>query len=368
MSENSFRVHYHIPYVEEVLHHKQHLDVYSPAEPDHTSNQLRPVVVFVHGGGWRRGDKSNNPLWGAARVGRVRVNRLCLAPALLQSAFLQALAKAGYVAVIPSYRLSKVGIAPTLLLALAYSLTLSLAVYTFLLLPLSFLFRFSTSNIVVLLLGSLFVGFSAWLYWLEETGGGARHPQHIEDVAATIKWTIEHIQEYGGDKSSIFLAGHSAGAHLVSLVTLDRRFIREQGVHESKFDECVKGVIGISGVYNLQRLHNFKIIGLPLARWSFVSPAFTPEQYEAASPTSRATVVPQRFLLLIGERDHAPLKDDFAEMITTLSSAGVIVEGREIPQKNHRKIMFDIDTSSDKTTPAILPWLEKMVLASSSAK
>jgi dipeptidyl aminopeptidase/acylaminoacyl peptidase len=106
-------------------------------------------------------------------------------------------------------------------------------------------------------------------------------------------------------------------------------------------------------------LHNFKIAGLPLARWSFVSPAFSPDQYDAASPTSKATKVPQRFLLLIGERDHAPLKDDFAEMFAALSSSGVEVDAREIPRKNHRKIMFDIDTNSDETTPAILSWLTK---------
>jgi hypothetical protein len=164
----------------------------------------------------------------------------------------QALAKAGYVSVIPSYRLSKVGIVPTLLLALAYSVVLSLVAFVVLLLPLSFLLNVELSTAVTLLLSILFVGFSTWLYWLEETGGNARHPQHAEDVAATIKWTMEHAHEYGGDKSTIFLAGHSAGAHLVSLVTLDRRYIRQQGLHEFDFDRCVKGVIAVSGVLILR--------------------------------------------------------------------------------------------------------------------
>jgi hypothetical protein len=40
MSADKFHVEYHIPYVEEVLHHKQHLDVYSPLT-EHVGNQVR---------------------------------------------------------------------------------------------------------------------------------------------------------------------------------------------------------------------------------------------------------------------------------------------------------------------------------------
>jgi len=35
----------------------QQLDLYYPK--DHTNEQSRPLVVFVHGGGWKRGDKGN---------------------------------------------------------------------------------------------------------------------------------------------------------------------------------------------------------------------------------------------------------------------------------------------------------------------
>jgi acetyl esterase/lipase len=28
------------------------------------------VVIFVHGGGWRRGDKGKNPIWGHSYVGK----------------------------------------------------------------------------------------------------------------------------------------------------------------------------------------------------------------------------------------------------------------------------------------------------------
>src|SRR5207253_2153822 len=42
-----------------------------------------------------------------------------------------------------------------------------------------------------------------------------QHPEHIKDVARAFAWTRRHIKDYGGNPDAIFLAGHSAGAHLV---------------------------------------------------------------------------------------------------------------------------------------------------------
>jgi len=68
--------------------------------------------------------------------------------------------------------------------------------------------------------------------------------------------TLDHIHEYGGDNQGIFLAGHSAGGHLVSLVTYDPSYMVARGVDQRKFQQSIKGLIGISGVYNINRLHD----------------------------------------------------------------------------------------------------------------
>jgi acetyl esterase/lipase len=51
------------------------------------------------------------------------------------------------------------------------------------------------------------------------------HPIHVQDVAAAIAWVHEHAGEYGGDPSRIGIMGHSAGAHLVSLVSTDASYL-----------------------------------------------------------------------------------------------------------------------------------------------
>lgn len=59
------------------------------------------------------------------------------------------------------------------------------------------------------------------------------------------------------------LVGHSAGAHLVMQVLSNPLFLNECGL-DVGVNTIVKGVVGISGVYNVVRLANAHIYG-PLA-------------------------------------------------------------------------------------------------------
>jgi acetyl esterase/lipase len=74
-----------------------------------------------------------------------------------------------------------------------------------------------------------------------------KHPVQVQDVAAAVAWTHRHIAEYGGTPERIFLLGHSAGGHLVSLLATDDRYLRKVGLAR----EDVKGVVSVSGVYQL---------------------------------------------------------------------------------------------------------------------
>ncbi len=46
----------------------------------------------------------------------------------------------------------------------------------------------------------------------------AWYPDNIEDVGMALQWTLAHIDEYGGDPGQVIIFGHSAGGHLVSLL------------------------------------------------------------------------------------------------------------------------------------------------------
>ena len=117
----------------------QRLEVIVPNTPG-----PHPVVVFIHGGGWHSGIPGDYHF-----VGRN-------------------LARAGYVVVLPGYRL----------------------------------------------------------------GPDGRYPAMLEDSAAALRWTLDNAARHGGDPGKVFLMGHSAGAYNAVMLGLERQWLGRQGVPE----------------------------------------------------------------------------------------------------------------------------------------
>jgi arylformamidase len=58
--------------------------------------------------------------------------------------------------------------------------------------------------------------------------GSAKYPDHYNDVASAVAWVHAHIATYGGDGSRVALLGHSAGADIVSNVTVNPTYLARQ--------------------------------------------------------------------------------------------------------------------------------------------
>ncbi|WP_373486930.1 alpha/beta hydrolase [Blastomonas sp.] len=118
----------------------QTLDVWRAADADPANK--RPVLIFWHGGGWVKGARQDYAFAG------------------------RALARQGFVVVVPDYR--KVP--------------------------------------------------------------DVRFPAFVQDAAQAVAWTRDNIARYGGDPARIAFSGHSAGAHTAVLLALDPRWLKEAGV------------------------------------------------------------------------------------------------------------------------------------------
>ncbi len=68
-------------------------------------------------------------------------------------------------------------------------------------------------------------------------------PVYIEDAAAAVAWVFHHIGEFGGDPDRIFVAGHSAGGYLTSMVGLDKRWLAADGIDANR----IAGLFPFSG-------------------------------------------------------------------------------------------------------------------------
>src|SRR3954452_9917177 len=57
-----------------------------------------------------------------------------------------------------------------------------------------------------------------------------KFPAFVEDGASAVRWTHDHVERYGGDPQRVYLMGHSAGAHIAALLTLDPHYLKDAGV------------------------------------------------------------------------------------------------------------------------------------------
>jgi acetyl esterase/lipase len=75
---------------------------------------------------------------------------------------------------------------------------------------------------------------------------GVRFPGFVEDGAAAIAWTRTNIATHGGNPDRIFVSGHSAGAHIAAMVTLDQQWLAKAGAPA----DTIKGFVGLAGPYD----------------------------------------------------------------------------------------------------------------------
>jgi acetyl esterase/lipase len=71
-------------------------------------------------------------------------------------------------------------------------------------------------------------------------------PGFVEDGALAVRWVHDHAREIGGDPAHVYLMGHSAGAHIAALLTLDDRYLRNVGLDR----DAVRATVGLSGPYD----------------------------------------------------------------------------------------------------------------------
>lgn len=157
-----------------------------------------------------------------------------------------------------------------------------------------------------------------------------RFPDNAEDVAQAVAYLRRVADRHGYDADRLFVAGHSAGAHLASLVALDANYQR------TVKDHAIAGVIAISGIYDLTG-------DGPLARRKkeILEPVFGDDAHKlrTASPLTHARAGPP-FLVLSAENDFSGFQPDARRFAAALRAAGQsAVQEIIVPGVDHSSIM-----------------------------
>ena len=171
----------------------------------------------------------------------------------------------------------------------------------------------------------------------------AGYEQMVSEVAAALSWTLENIQDYGGDPQRVVVAGHSAGGHLVGMAVMDPRFLSAYG-HSS--DELC-AMIGLSGVYDVQAQYDFGL-GKGSDAATMLAVMGGEDNLYTASPISYVRPSLPPILLIHGDEDKTVPMRITIDFYGALQTAMAQREERAPPQikiyfgAGHSDYLFDL--------------------------
>ena len=153
----------------------------------------------------------------------------------------------------------------------------------------------------------------------------------MADAAEAAQWAVAHAVGYGANPQATYLMGHSAGAHMAALVTLDSRYFAATG----KPMPSIAGVIGLSGPYDF----------LPLTEADTQDMFGPPENYPNSQPihfveTAVAGVAPvgastPPMLLIHGDADVTVKLKNSVNLAHALEARGAQVTLKVYPKMKH---------------------------------
>ncbi|MBD3675478.1 MAG: alpha/beta hydrolase [Planctomycetaceae bacterium] len=185
-----------------------------------------------------------------------------------------------------------------------------------------------------------------------------QHPGHIIDVAAAIAWVHDHIEEYGGSPETLFVMGHSAGAHLAALVATDENRLKKH----KKDLSIIDGVVLLDGAgYDIPKKLK---LGNSVANSMYLN-AFTEDEATQAnaSPIHHVEAgkqIPPFLIIPIARRaDSNQMSEALRDALITADGDAAIhvAEG-----KTHGSLNRDIGQPGDPPTTAMMEFLNKIMI------
>ncbi|MGF6312624.1 arylformamidase [Bradyrhizobium sp. i1.8.4] len=170
-----------------------------------------------------------------------------------------------------------------------------------------------------------------------------KFPGPFDDCARAIAWVYERAEAIGGDRSRLYVGGHSAGAHLMALAALRRDALIAHGLPR----DVVKGCIATSAPFDLrlpdpqQATESHRVLLADLLDATI------------ASPVAHVSPGAPPFLISVGELDFPPLREQAERMRQALSAVSVPVVFQDLEGHDH------FDTSERAIEPGH-PWLAQV--------
>ncbi len=151
-----------------------------------------------------------------------------------------------------------------------------------------------------------------------------RFPDFIGDGAKAVRWARRNAVEFGADPGLIFLIGHSAGAYIAAMLTLDRQWL------DAPSQAALAGTVGLAGPYDF----------LPL-KASNLKRIFAPAGGDLTSsqPIAFARGDAAPMLLISGLADATVRPDNSRRLAARIRSLGGKADTRFYKRVGHTTVM-----------------------------
>lgn len=176
-----------------------------------------------------------------------------------------------------------------------------------------------------------------------------RGDDSLDDIARAIGYVKRAAEGWGVDPKRIVVIGHSAGGHLVSLLAMDPRILRRNGVDP----DAVTGFVSVDGIFDLRAALGY----LKPDQAAILRALFGPDDTSLAqhSTITYAGTDPPRMLFVDSTGDEAVCLDGFRQMRTLLATRSRFVELKGL---GHNEAVVRVGMDGDVLTPILADFVE----------
>jgi len=176
----------------------------------------------------------------------------------------------------------------------------------------------------------------------------------LEDIASVARWVRENNEAYGLDPNKIILMGHGAGAHLVSLIATDERYLKAQDV---SFDSIPLVVTIDTLSFDIPRVMTELGSFLERRNHSLVF-GQSEDVWKAASPISyvrEGANTPAFALLYVSDNESTSVQTkSFAKALAKAKVEAILIPGND---KTAQTIDDELGRSDDRSTQALITFI-----------
>ena len=188
-----------------------------------------------------------------------------------------------------------------------------------------------------------------------------KFPVYIQDVTKGIEWVYENIENYSGNKNLIFLQGHSAGAQIISLISTDESYLKENNLDLN----VIKGTILLEGIgYDILKSKLFDVDGQIINKYLMFSFGEDDETLKKASSInyiSEDKGIPPMIIFSAENSLFRIGKIESLDFYLKLINNDVYAEHYIVKGKTHFTLHSDFGEEDDFTTKRTIDFLERII-------